>query len=692
MGNKAVFGLPFVRFAPFLAAGMLTAYFCGGVVSTIVFVCAAAFAVFCELFRKHQAQSENPDPPAESWLSRFPKLSVCAAGITLGIALMIGYMRFYCEPIIEFSDKTVKAEIYVTESAKLTGDGEEIIARVNLGGRNAKARIVCDERLEKGDYATAVITFGAHDERTFLYDMANGILLSGEAEQIEKVSSESVKFALLGVVREKLSQQLSRSLSGREEQLALSMLFGMDEGLSVSMYEKLRIAGAAHYTAVSGAHFSVLAAVVLGMLSEKQRRTKVLVSLLFAPAAVMFFGAGASVLRASVMFFIYSLAPLFMRRADTLNTICVAVTAVCIVSPGTVLDAGFDMSVLGIFGAGVVGTAAASRLCELLPPKTKFLSSAVTAFSVSVCAVVCTAPLSAALFKGVSLSGALASLVLAPLMTISMLFAVLLGITGMKLLALPVGIAMKIAVAVIDLFGGIRGMWLPLDFKGAWVIAALFATLCVFAAFGSIKTAKISANGMAALMLFSLVMPIYKRYERSEVRFVGNSSSGAAVVINKNDAAVFISGGGGALAKSIAGCLRENGAQRVVCVAAEDADFTGALAIKELSEVIEIERVYTNDLAAKLVGVPDARPAPKNCTLTASGITIAGAAVSESDVSADIVVYTGRSSKAPESSAGAAVYFFSSDEELPPNAYNARYEEIFVKLPEGGLEIAVGSR
>lgn len=688
-----MFGLPFVRFAPCLAAGMLTAYFCGGVVSTIVFVCAAAFAVFCEVKRESLPDGlKNSDTFKQTRLSKTLDMSLCAAGLALGAALMFGYVNLYYKPIAEFSGKTVKAEIYVSEMTELMGSGEEIIAKINLGGRIAKARIICNERLEQGDTAAAVITFGVHDERTFLYDMANGVFLSGEAEQLERLSSASVGFDVLGTVREKLAQQLSRNLSGREEQLALSMLFGMDEGLSASMYEKLRIAGAAHYTAVSGAHFSVLAAVVLGMLSEKQRRTKLLVSLLFAPAAVMFFGAGASVLRASVMFFIYSLAPLFMRRADTLNTICAAVTAVCIMSPGTVLDAGFDMSVLGIFGAGVVGTAMAKKLCELLPPKMKFLSGAVTAFSVSVCAVVCTAPLSAALFKGVSLSGALVSLVLAPLMTISMMFAILLGITGMKLLALPVGIAMRLAVWVLDFFGGIRGMWLPLDFEGAWVIAALFAVLCVLAAFGSVKIAKISANGMAALMLFSLIMPVYKRYERSEVRFVGNSDSGAAVVINKNDAAVFISGGGGALAEGIAKCLRESGAQRVVCVAAEEADFTGALAIKELSEVITIERVYTNALAAKIVGVPDARIAPENCTLTASGITIAGAAVSEGDVNADIAVYAGRSTKFPESSAKAAVYFFASDVELPPNAYNARYDDISIRLPTGGLEIVVGSQ
>lgn len=669
--NKALFKLPFVRFAPFLTAGMLTAYFGGGIISAVSFACAAAVLLYFAV--------------------KLRAVSLCAAGALCGILLMGGYLHFYCEPILEYSDKTVLGELIVSEVTEFSGESEEMIAQMRLGGRTAKVRLICEERLEEGQRATAVVEFGAHDSQKLLYNLANGILLSGEVEELQTVSvGGGARFNVFKTLRSKLSGAVRENVAGDSGDLAMAMLFGMDERLSPSVSEKLRICGASHYTAVSGAHFSIFAAVILGMISDERRRLKTAISLLFAPAAVMLFGAGASVLRASVMFFIYSLGPLFMRKSETLNTLCVAVTLISLVSPGTVLDAGFAMSVLGIFGAGVVGTRLSKKLCELLPKKIKKLSPIVTAFSVSVSAVVCTSPVSAALFKGVSLSGTLVSVLLMPLMAVAMLFAVFLGITGLSLLSVPIGLSMKLSSAIIGFFGGIRGLWLTLDFFGAWALAALFALLLTFAAFGSMKTLKLSTSCMAVLALFSLSMSAYTRENRSEIRFVGNYQSGAAVVINKNEAAVLISGGGGGLAESISRCLRESGAVKIACIAAFDADYSGALAIRELSKTVSIGTVYSNAIAKELLQDLNVEPVPEKSIMSVSGVTIATASVSESEIDADIAVYHGRITSVPQSSAKTAVYFSSSEKQLPANGHNAQRDRDFtVQLSKGDKIITI---
>lgn len=671
--EKELLKLPFVRFAPFMTAGMLIVYFGGGL-GAIIFACAAAVLV--------------------CFASKRREVILCAAGALCGIALMGAYLRLYCDPILAYSDKNITAEFTVKETVSSSGETEEIIALLELDGLTVKARLICEERLEEGQRAVGVIAFGAHDENRLLYDIANGILLSGEVEELQTVTSaKSGGFDVFKTIRARLSGAVRENISGEAGELALAILFGMDERLSPSMTEKMRIGGASHYTAVSGAHFSVFAAVILGMMPDDRKKTKTLISLLFAPAAVMFFGPSASVIRASVMFFIHSLAAFFMRKAETLNTLCASVTVISIVSPGTVLDAGFAMSVLGIFGAGVVGVRLSKKLCELLPPKIKKLSAVravITAFSVSVSAVSCTAPLGVALFGGVSLSGALTSILLVPLITAAMFFSVLLGVTGMPLLAAAAGLSMKLAAAVIGFFGGIRGMWLPLDFDGAWLLAALFAVLLVITAFGSMKTLKVTADCMAVLALFSMSMALYVNSHRSEIRFVGNSSSGAAVVFSGNEAAVLISGGGGGLAESVSRCLRENGAVSISCVAAFDADYSGALAIKELSKMADIGAVYSNEIAKELLKELDVTIVPENCVMSVSGVTIAAASVSERDVNADIAVYNGRVSDSFQSSAKIAVYFSNQDRELPENAHNARREEDFtVKLPEGGLIVSI---
>ena len=76
---KAIFTLPAVRFAPFLAAGMLLAYFAGSVFVWII--PAAAISAIVAAIKKN-------------------KLSACFAGLSAGLLLMTLHVNFYCKPIL----------------------------------------------------------------------------------------------------------------------------------------------------------------------------------------------------------------------------------------------------------------------------------------------------------------------------------------------------------------------------------------------------------------------------------------------------------------------------------------------------------------------------------------------------------------------------------------------------------------
>lgn len=665
--------LPPVRFAPFLAIGMLTAYFGGGLLCGSFFAIASAAAVY--LAKKRS------------------KALICAAGALWGFVSMSCYMRFYCDPVLDYSGKCVRAEIRVKEVTERSEEGCELIAEINLGGRAANVRLTCGEQLGEGSGAVAVILLGTPDGEKAVQDLANGILLSGEVLDAAFITHNAAgAVEALKSLRAGLAGLLAENCFGERRELALSMLFGMDERLSPRLSESLKVCGAAHYTAVSGAHFAVFAAVLLGMIPENRRRTRTAAALLFAPAAIIFFGPARSVLRASAMFFLYSLSGIFRRKAETLNSLCLSFSLITLFSPGAVLDAGFAMSVLGVFGAGVVGTELSKKLRMLLPEGLHAISPVVGAAAVSISAVICTAPISVALFKGVSLSGALTSLLLIPLMTVAMLFMLILAVTRLSILALPVELSMNAAVSVVGFFGRIRGMWLTMDFEGAWFFAAVCALAFTAAVLGDMKRFAALGQCAAAAVLLSMLLAYSANSNRSEIRFVGYSDSGAAVVFVKNEAVVFISGGGGGLAESVSRCMREHGAVKISCVAAFDADHGGALAIRELSEMMSVGAVYSNEIAKELLRgadiaqfelVPGGR-------LSVSGVTIAAAEVSDSETNADIVVYSGRITGVPESPANLAVYFSSTEKELPENGVNAsRSRDFRIRLDKGGKTVLV---
>lgn len=579
--SRELFRLPFVRIAPFMAAGMILAYFCSGGVCAVIIVFAAAFAV-C-LFVKRSA-----------W-------ALCASAFAVGLLTAGLYVQLYYAPVSEYSQKNIHGEFTVTEIRRVSGDHQEIIAKMTLGRKTVKAALSCETRLAAGQTAKADILFGEFDAENKLYAMANGILLSGSAENIEIVSEEIAGEGLLRMIRGGFIGTVEETLFGEERALAKAMLFGDDNELSQSARERLRICGAAHFTAVSGAHFAVFGAVVLGIIPKRRRRARAVFSLMFAPIATVFFGASVSVLRAAVMFVINGCAVLFRRTSEPLNTLCAAFVVLALFSPGIVLDVGFAMSVLGVFGVAVVGTRLSERLCGLLPQKVMWLSPVITAVTVSSSAVICTAPLSVAFFKGVSLTGAFTSILLTPLMAIGAVFAILTAVTGMGFLALPLAFAIRLANVIIEWLGNVRSAWLPMNFGGAWVVAALFAMLLTVGTFRSLKTLRTSAVCMAAIAVFCFAGSAYISKTRNETVIMENRRGSAEIVFSGNKADVIIHGSGGGLAEKISRCLRENGAVRIETLTARDADFTGALAVKELSEMMEIGYVDSNGIVAAVL-------------------------------------------------------------------------------------------
>lgn len=655
--KSVLLSLPFVRFAPFFAAGMLTVYLGGGVSGAIFFAAAAAAFIFLSVKGK--------------------KIALCAAGALCGIVLMFAYTRLYLAPIRDYAGKTLNAEIRVLEITERSGQSEELIAKANLGGRMTKLRLSCAEALPEDHIADVTIELDVSDNDNYAQDLSDGILLSGEITEIRSAEYAGTSiYGVFRVIHNSFHGRLAENVFGESREFASAMLFGEDVKLSPKNTEYLRVSGAAHYTAVSGAHFAVLATALLMLIPQNRRKTRITVSLLFAPAGVLFYGVSPSVLRASVMFLLYSIGMLLHRKTPPLNSLCIAVTVIPIFSPLTIVDAGFAMSVLGVFGVGVAGPAFSEKLCEFIPDKAKnVLSPIATALICSLCAVLYTAPISAALFKSVSLLGVVTSLLLAPLMAAAMAFMLFLGVTEAPLFAVPIEWSMKLAALIVRAFGRLRSMSLSLDFKGSWVLMALLALIVTYCAFADLKGfalfGKITAVLMAAIIALSSIIALNRR----EVRFVGNTYTSAAIVFDGRTAAVFISGGGDGLSMSISRVMREGGAVRITKLSAPDADYGGALAIKELSEMLPIDEVCSNDIAEGLLPSLNVTPVG-NELFSAGGVTISSADADNAP-DADILLYGGNMNKVTESTAEVAVYFSKKEYALPENFRNARVDRDF---------------
>lgn len=641
-----------------MAAGMLTAFFFKGVVTVVIMLILIPVAVYLMVKRNG--------------------LCMCAAAALFGVITMFVWIMTFAVPVSELAGETVRIEVEIVDVVPTRGGDFLFVARGEINGKNTTMCLTSNGRLTEGQRVAATIKLCSPDSNRIAFNLSNGILLDGDIIKYTHISygGRAVSRAIKNV-RKSFFNELMACGSGDSRMLMQSMLLGMDSELSVSLEDNMRVCGVSHYTAVSGAHFAVLASVLLEMMSENRRKARSALSIAFAFIGILFFGPTKSVIRASTMFIVGGMAGFFKRRSDTLNSLCISVILITMFRPANILDVGFTMSVTGVFGAGVVGPRLAEKITAIIPKRARWLNVPVKVMTVSVSAVICTSPISAAIFGGVSAMGAIVTVIIAPLMTVAMASMLIAGLTGMGIFVVPIEWSMRIAAVIIRFFAKQRWQYVNMDFVGSWVFPLACAVMITVAAFGGIRWAKPMIRCTTVSVLCTLIMSQSMILNRREIRFVGNSVSSAAIVMRGRTASVYISGSGSGLIESISQCLRTHGAVRIGCVAAPDADYVGALAIRELSETAEINVIYANELTEKLLSELPVVADSGRGMLKVNGITIGSAEISDTEAAADIVLYRGSTLNPPKTSAKVAVYFLSDEAEIPENGVNIRTDKGF---------------
>jgi len=142
------------------------------------------------------------------------------------------------------------------------------------------------------------------------------------------------------------------AFSGHDRAFFNAMVFGDKRLVSDELYSALQASGLNHIAVVSGMHLSV-AITFLTLLAHlffgKRRRGRLFV--LFGAFLLTFItGAGASIIRAFIMCFLYLLSGVLYRERDSYTSLAFAVFTMVAVNPFVIFNVGFIMSVLAVMG------------------------------------------------------------------------------------------------------------------------------------------------------------------------------------------------------------------------------------------------------------------------------------------------------------------------------------------------------
>ena len=275
------------------------------------------------------------------------------------------------------------------------------------------------------DRVECLVTFQAFQAGGGLYSTRNARLADGfqagaylsqyEGIAVERDSAVSPG-EMLVQLRHQVGRAMDRLLPRREAGLLRAMVLGDSGGVSEEDMSRFRQLGVSHILVVSGLHMTILAGFMQFLLCRFPIR-KAVRNALTALVLVLFLalsGFQPSACRGAAMYGVLLLADSTGRRADSLNSLGLAVLLVCLFAPFSGGDLGFALSVLATLGIVVlyrpvyqalVGKRLAGLVRRLWKPVAASLA-------VTAAALLGTFPVQLAVFGGLPLLTPLANLLL----------------------------------------------------------------------------------------------------------------------------------------------------------------------------------------------------------------------------------------------------------------------------------------
>jgi competence protein ComEC len=284
--------------------------------------------------------------------------------------------------------------------------------------------------------------------------------------------------------------------------LAKALLVADMRDLSPEIRDRYAAAGLAHMLSISGLHVGIIAVAleILFQLLHLARRTATIASIAVVAVYVALIGAPEAAVRSAAMLAALGASRLLQRPTSPWAMLAIG-AATPLVSPRSVLDVGYQLSVVG-----VAALIAGGELVRRAVPRRidGWRRNLVAALVVSTVATIVSAPLVAWTFGRISLVGPLTNLVAAPLMTLAqpMLFLGL-ALAPIQPLAAVVGDAAHPLLVGFD-YIALAGASIP----GGWMVVSptVVTALLAGVASGALIVACVSRWPAHALLVGGLAI------------------------------------------------------------------------------------------------------------------------------------------------------------------------------------------
>jgi competence protein ComEC len=256
------------------------------------------------------------------------------------------------------------------------------------------------------------------------------------ADGLKLLPAEGSLTTTLEGLRREAAAGLDRAMPEPESGLAAGVLIGLRDRVDRDLAADFTTAGASHVVAISGWNIAIVASTLGALAGGVRRRRRAILTAIGIGLYVAFVGPSPSVVRAGVMAGVALLARDLGRPGTAAAALGWAVTALLLIDPGWVDDAGFRLSVLATAGILAWGSPLTARLAGAEPGRPRRWVAEI--LGVSLAAQAATTPIVLLDFGRLSLVAPLVNLIVVPLVPPAMAAGVVaLGIGVLAGIGLP---------------------------------------------------------------------------------------------------------------------------------------------------------------------------------------------------------------------------------------------------------------
>ncbi len=364
------------------------------------------------------------------------------------------------------------------------------------------------------------------------FDMESYYASQGVSGIITEISDFSVtdigKYPFeykIAMFREKICRKIVYSSNEEVGGLLCALLLGDRSMLPNGIQLDFSRIGISHILALSGMHLAILAIGLSKLLRFLKLRKKpaTVVTIIFTLFYMAITGFSVSVTRAGIMLIISSLLYLLARTRDSLTSLFIAVSVICILQPYAVYDLSLWLSAFATLGIVVMSEYQSEKYSK--PSFIKWLKTSLLAsiFSISATFAICITQ-----FDGISLAAPFTTLIFSLLVELFLYVGTALLFFGtlipIKIILNPIGQLIIFLAGVISDFEWVyTSTNFPVIKTSSIIFAILFFGFFVF----KIKRKKIAIATLSALLccIFALSSLLtYNNENKSQITYYCDES------------------------------------------------------------------------------------------------------------------------------------------------------------------------